>query len=166
VTTVASPPATPPLKPRPKRRGRYIVAIGGCVIAVVAIVVLAIALSENVVYFRTVSEAVKRRTTDGEARFRIAGKVVRGSVKETTKGVDFELTDGKTTARIVHRGGQPALFKDGVPVVCEGHWGSGAVFDSDRILVRHGNDYSPPKVPDHQVRTGTQNAMAATAAVP
>ena len=40
------------------------------------------------------------------------------------------------------------LFKPGAPVVCEGHWGSGtrAVFDSDRILIKHGNDSEPPKV--------------------
>ena len=43
VTTVASPPADR-LRPAadPKRRGRYIVAIGGCVVAVVAIIVLAV----------------------------------------------------------------------------------------------------------------------------
>jgi len=148
------------------RRRRALFAVGLCGVAIVAIVVLAVVLSENVVYFRTVSEAVNRRAADGNARFRIAGKVVRGSLHDTAHGVDFELTDGKATARIVHSGGQPALFKEGVPVVCEGHWGSGAVFDSDRILVRHGNDYSPPKVPDHQVRSGTQNAMAAADAVP
>jgi hypothetical protein len=49
VTAVASPPTAPAPKPRPKRRGRYIVAIGGCVVAIVAIVVLAVVLSENVV---------------------------------------------------------------------------------------------------------------------
>ncbi len=35
MTTVASPPAAPAPRPQPKRRGRYIVAIGGCVVAVV-----------------------------------------------------------------------------------------------------------------------------------
>ena len=40
-----------------RRRRRAFFAIGLCAVAVVAIVVLAVVLSENVVYFRTVSEA-------------------------------------------------------------------------------------------------------------
>ena len=38
--------------------------------------------------------------------------------------------------------------RPGAPVVCEGHWAktAGVVFDSDRILIRHGSDYKPPKV--------------------
>ena len=70
MTTVASPPSAPAPRPAPKRRGRYIVAIGGCVIAVVAIIVLAVVLSENVVYFRTVTEAVHNRKDEGTSRFR------------------------------------------------------------------------------------------------
>ncbi len=128
------------------RRRRALVALGLCGVAVAAIVALAVALSENVVYFRTVSEAVARRRSDGDDRFRIAGQVVPGSVLETRSGVRFQITDGKAIATVVHHGDPPALFKEDVPVVCEGHWGAGAVFDSDRILIRHGNDYSPPKV--------------------
>jgi len=82
VTTVASPPSAPTPRPAPKRRGRYVVAIGGCVVAVVAIVVLGVALSENVVYFRTVTEAVHNRKDEGTSRFRMAGRfrqLLRGS---------------------------------------------------------------------------------------
>ena len=87
MTTVASPPAEPPApKPRPKRRGRYIVAIGGCVVAVVAIIVLAVVLSENVVYFRTVTEAVHGAAqSEGTSRFRLAGGVVHGSIHPETQ---------------------------------------------------------------------------------
>lgn len=122
------------------------IALGLCAAAVVAIVALTVVLSENVVYFRTVSEAVSARKSDGTRRFRIAGAVVPGSVQETARGVDFEITDGKRTARVMHRGDPPTLFKAGAPVVCEGHWGTDAAFDSDRIMIRHGADYKPPKV--------------------
>lgn len=103
-------------------------------------------LSSNVVYFRTVSEAVAERKADGGSRFRIAGEVVAGSVEENAKGVRFEITDGKKTATIVHVGDPPSLFKDGAPVVCEGRWGDRAAFDSDRIMIRHGSEYTPPEV--------------------
>jgi cytochrome c-type biogenesis protein CcmE len=120
--------------------------VGCCVGAIVAIIVLGVVLSENVVYFRSVSEAVRDRADQGTDRFRLAGKVVPGSVIETNRGVRFEVTDGKETAVVVHRGDPPDLFKGDVPVVCEGGWSQGRAFASDRILIRHGNEYTPPKV--------------------
>jgi cytochrome c-type biogenesis protein CcmE len=128
------------------RKQRAIVALVCCVAAVVAIVVLGIVLSENVVYFRTVSEAVRDRSEQGGDRFRIAGEVVPGSQSETSNGVRFRITDGDATAVVVHRGDPPDLFDDEVPVVCEGTWGAGEAFASDRILIRHGNEYTPPEV--------------------
>jgi len=44
------------------------------------------------------------------------------------------VTDGEQSVRVVHHGDPPELFKDGIPVVCEGHW-QGDVFDSDRIMI-------------------------------
>ena len=117
-----------------------------CGAAVVAIVALTVVLSNNVVYFRTVSEAVDERKSDNGDRFRIAGEVVPGTVHETARGVRFEITDGKKTATIVHVGDPPSLFKAGAPVVCEGRWGTNAAFDSDRIMIRHGSEYTPPEV--------------------
>jgi cytochrome c-type biogenesis protein CcmE len=149
VTTVASPPSAPAPRPRPQRRGRYIVAIGGCVVAVVAIIVLAVVLSENVVYFRTVTEAVNNRKDEGTSRFRLAGGVVDHSIDSTTNGVNFRVTDGRNTVAVHHDGDTPALFKNNAPVVVEGHWASraqDAPFLSDRILIKHGADYTPPKV--------------------
>jgi cytochrome c-type biogenesis protein CcmE len=131
--------------PVTKSRRRAIAALSLCAVAIVAIVVLTVVLSENVVYFRTVSEAVAEKKSESERQFRMAGKVVPGTVEETAKGVNFEVTDGKATVAVVHRGDPPSLFKDGAPVVCEGRW-SGAVFASDRIMIRHGSEYKPPKV--------------------
>jgi cytochrome c-type biogenesis protein CcmE len=118
-------------------------------VAVIAIVVLGIALSENVVYFRTVTEAVHHRQDEGTSRFRLAGGVVKTSIVDTRNGVNFLVTDGKNTVAVHHDGDTPALFKPGAPVVVEGHWAStakDAPFLSDRILIRHGADYNPPKV--------------------
>ena len=129
-----------------KRRPRYLGAAIICGLTVAIAVALVVVLSENVVYFRTVSEAVSDRASQGHDRFRLAGAVVPGSVQATTNGVDFEVTDGNKTVRVVHRGDPPQLFKPNSPVLCEGRWGNGLVFDSDRILIRHGAKYQPPKV--------------------
>lgn len=129
-------------------RRRAFVAVGACGVAIAAIIVLTVVLSENVVYFRTVSEAVAQRSSQGDDRFRMAGEVVPGTIVEATGAVRFEMTDGKATALVAHRGDPPDLFKDGAPVVCEGRWSHGKTFVSDRILIRHGNEYTPPDVED------------------
>ena len=149
--------------PKKSKKRRTYVALGLCGAAIVAIIGLTVVLSNNVVYFRTVSEAVASRKADGDKRFRIAGEVVPGTVQETKTGVKFEITDGKKTAEIVHVGDPPSLFKDGAPVVCEGRWGTAAAFDSDRIMIRHGNDYEPPEVDSDQA---AKNASKGALAVP
>jgi cytochrome c-type biogenesis protein CcmE len=127
-----------------RRSRRTYVAIAMCVAALGAIIALVVVLSQNIEYFRTVSEAVAHR--QDTARFRMAGAVVNGSIVSTRTGVDFRVTDGKATAAVVQHGDPPQLFKEGAPVVCEGHWGTGGKFISDRILIKHGADYQPPAV--------------------
>jgi cytochrome c-type biogenesis protein CcmE len=147
--TDTAPPALPPPPSTParsRRKRRAIIAATVCGLAIVAIIVLVVALSQNVVFFRTVSEAVAHRPTEQGDRLRVAGAVVPGTIAETSKGVRFEITDGKKTIPIVQQGDAPDLFKSGAPVVCEGRWSKGAAFDSDRILIKHGNEYKPPKV--------------------
>jgi len=126
------------------RRRRTYVAIAMCVAALGAIIALVVVLSQNIEYFRTVSEAVAHR--QDTSRFRMAGAVVNGSIVSTRTGVDFRVTDGKATASVVQHGDPPQLFKEGAPVVCEGHWGVNGRFISDRILIKHGADYQPPAV--------------------
>ncbi len=130
----------------PARRAprlRYYVAGGLCAAAVLFLIFGG--LGENIVYFRTVSEAVAERADDGHSRLRIAGEVVAGSLVPTADGVNFTVTDGNQTALIVHKGDPPELFKDGAPVVCEGRW-DGETFASDRIMIKHGSEYRPPDV--------------------
>jgi len=146
VTDTAPPASTPATPARSRRKRRAIIASAVCGAAIVAIIVLAVALSQNVVFFRTVSEAVAHRPSEQGHRLRVAGAVVPGTIAQTAKGVRFEITDGKATIPVVHDGDAPGLFKNGAPVVCEGRWSKGAAFDSDRILIKHGSEYTPPKV--------------------
>jgi cytochrome c-type biogenesis protein CcmE len=150
----ADPDGPQPPPPPARRRARYVAAAIVCGVVVVIAVVLVVVLADNVVYFRTVSEAVHDRRSLGTDRFRIAGAVVPGSVQQAATSTAFSITDGKHTVRIVHRGDLPTIFEqqakrtrpETVPVVCEGHWGTGLTFDSDRMLIKHDADYDPPKV--------------------
>jgi len=146
---VSAPSATVPARNASRRR-IYIIAAAVCALAIAAL--LWAGLRGNVVYFRTVSEALEERGDGDTGRFRIAGEYVPGTLTDDGKVVTFDLTDGKATVTVVHRGDQPTMFRDAadkgqeVPLVAEGQWGDGDEFDSDRLMVKHGNEYQPPDV--------------------
>ena len=97
-------------------------------------------LGDATVYFLTADEAVAQRGALGERRFRVEGQVVAGSVRRTEDGVAFRIREGGETVEVDHRGDPPELFQPGIPVVLEGRW-AGERFSSDRILVRHTEEY-------------------------
>lgn len=141
-TTDAMQPAPP--TPKKKVKWRYIVVAVLCVGAVGWMLVL---MQRNVVFFKTVSEAVGDQERDGTRALRIGGGVVPGSIKQSDVGVDFELYEGGVTVKVNHTGNEPSLFQDCAPVVAEGRWSSvGAkTFTSTKLLIKHGNDYRPPE---------------------
>jgi cytochrome c-type biogenesis protein CcmE len=123
-------------------RGRYIVAV---VICAAVVIFMLFVLQKNVVYLKTVSQAVAQRDKQGARDFRMGGSVVPGTIASRQGGgADFELTEGGVVAKVAYSGSPPDLFKDCAPVVVEGHW-SGKTFVSDRLLIKHGNEYEPPK---------------------
>ncbi|MFN8015263.1 MAG: cytochrome c maturation protein CcmE [Acidimicrobiia bacterium] len=129
------------------KRNRFLAISAVLLICIVAIVFMAI--QGNVIYYYKVSEAVKKAESQGTKRFRLAGVVKTGSIKTFSGQTKFQVTDGEKTVDVIHRGDPPELFKDGAPVVSEGNWEKnkeGKVFESDRIMIKHGNEYKPPKV--------------------
>ncbi len=123
---------------------KYGIVVLLCIGAVVWMITL---LQRNVVFFKTVPQAVRDQAHYGTRTMRIGGGVVPGSITHRTDGVDFKLTDKGVTVLVHHTGGEPSLFKDCAPVVAEGHWeAKGAqTFDSTRLLIKHDNNYEAPK---------------------
>lgn len=141
-------PPVPVARRKPKRL-RYIVAGGLCVAAVAFLLVGG--LSRNIVYFRTVSEAVQEheQSPDDPGRFRMAGAVLSVDPPREDGVVSFTLTEGGKDVSVLHRGDPGELFKVGVPVVCEGRFvkgtrGESLRFESDRLMIKHGSEYRPP----------------------
>jgi cytochrome c-type biogenesis protein CcmE len=110
------------------------------VAVVVAGVLLWKGLTNASVYFKTVDEAVAQRASLGDRRFRLEGTVEPGSVHTAGNGVDFVVGENDNEVRVHHVGDPPELFRANVPVVLEGHF-NGRVYESDRILVKHTEDY-------------------------
>jgi len=120
------------------QRRRLIVA-GVVVLAALGFLVVR-GLGNATLYFRTADEAVAQRQSLGDRRFRIEGTVVGGTVHQAGQDVAFDIESKGVHVPVLHQGDPPELFKPGIPVVLEGHF-QGDTFASDRIMVKHSEDY-------------------------
>ena len=149
----------PPVSVDPTRRRRR---RGPAVLALVVIVAAVgflvwRALGTATVYFRTADEAIAERAELGTRRFRIEGVVQTGTIRQEADVLRFVIYgDRGAQVPVIHRGGQPTgLFRENIPVVLEGRWGSGVdegSFASDRVIVKHSESYradNPDRVRDY-----------------
>ena len=118
---------------------RRLIIVGLVVLAALGFLVVR-GLGNATLYFRTADEAVAQRQQLGDRRFRIEGSVVAGSVQETANRVAFNIESKGVVVPVSHQGDPPELFKPGIPVVLEGRF-QGDTFASDRIMVKHSEDY-------------------------
>ena len=143
---------------RPARRGirRWAPVLVVAVVAVVIAIILWRVLADATLVFREVDDAVERREELGDDRFRMIGAPVSGSRQNITlddgrPAVAFSITLDGVVADVVHTGGVSDQFQPEVPVVIDGFWvqsnayagvaDDGWYFASDRLLVKHDNDY-------------------------
>lgn len=99
-------------------------------------------LTSASLYFYNADEAVEQRDELGDRRFRLQGSVLGSSIEELDNGIAFTVVYDKVSVGVVHAGDPPELFEPGIPVVLEGRWSAaGDVFESDRILVKHSEEY-------------------------
>ena len=124
---------------------RQFLLIGSIGVVGLVVAMTVASLNDNLTYYLYPNEAVTRRAEfpDGE-RFRLAGQVVQGSLREDGEDLRFEVTDGGATVSVVLVDTPPALFDEGVPVLVEGFW-SGDVFTASNALIRHDENYEVPE---------------------
>jgi cytochrome c-type biogenesis protein CcmE len=145
-TAVASAPRR--RAPSSKRRKIGVSVVLAVLLAAMAIILFE-GLSNATMYFYNADEAVAKKASLADTRFRLQGNVVKGSVHDTGETVDFAVTFNGVTVPVENTGSPPELFQEGIPVVLEGKW-AGDVFASDRILVKHTSEYkaaNPDRVP-------------------
>lgn len=102
-------------------------------------------LTDNLVYYKTPTELLSEGAAAVDQRVRLGGLVDPGSLRRDEAGIRFILTDGTTRITVVDTAGVPSLFREGKGVVVEGVYGSDGAFHADTVLVKHGDDYRPPK---------------------
>jgi cytochrome c-type biogenesis protein CcmE len=122
---------------------------GGAIVAALAF--LGVQLGHATNYFYTADEAVAHRASLGTRTLRIEGTVVQGSVHQDARDTRFAIQNNGVTVAVHHQGGEPAMFRPGIPVVLQGHF-AGQVFQSQLIMVKHSETYRarhPDRVKDY-----------------
>jgi cytochrome c-type biogenesis protein CcmE len=124
-------------------------------LAIAAVVVLVAAfgwllyggLDKNVVFFLTPQELLAKGTDGYDVPVRLGGQVKPGSVKWDDKALQltFDVTDGTSEIAVHSTGAPPQMFRDGMGVVVEGRFGRDRVFNSTGLMIKHSNEYRPPK---------------------
>ncbi len=124
-------------------------------LAIAAVVVLVAAfgwllyggLDKNVVFFLTPQELLAKGTDGYDVPVRLGGQVKPGSVKWDDKALQltFDVTDGTSAIAVHSTGAPPQMFRDGMGVVVEGRFGRDRVFNSTGLMIKHSNEYRPPK---------------------
>jgi cytochrome c-type biogenesis protein CcmE len=104
-------------------------------------------LDKNVVFFLTPGELLAKGTEGYDVPVRLGGQVKPGTVKwdDKTLRLTFQVTDGKSDVAVQSSGAPPQMFRDGMGVVVEGRFGRDNVFNSTGLMVKHSNEYRPPK---------------------
>jgi cytochrome c-type biogenesis protein CcmE len=138
-------------RPRGTARGAWKYALGLAVILGAVAWMFSSSLNANLNFFVTPSEYLLDEAKFSGRRVMLGGVVEPGSVKfdKTNLILNFVVSDGTAKFNVAHRGVPPELFKAGTGVTIEGKLeGSGpnAVFQGERLLVKHSEEYRAPKV--------------------
>ncbi|NDH75812.1 MAG: hypothetical protein EBY52_03485 [Actinobacteria bacterium] len=160
VSDAVSDDSLAPQEPRPVRtRRRKVVPALIALFTVGVVVGLVWNLASGSLFFYNADEAVERRDELGDERFTLQGLPIGCSIVEGFQDdlpiVAFSIMHGGVTADIVHFGDPAELFEPDVPVVLDGAWvqsdpdvdgfdglaDDGWYFASDRMRVKHDNDY-------------------------
>ena len=117
--------------------------------APIIVVVLALAsggvvvtkfLTSAIDYYCNVDEVGVRSGCNGERRIRIQGVVKKDSLSRSDGTTTFVMEWNKKDVKVSYLGDPGGIFQECIPVVAHGRM-NGGVFDSDRIEVKHSNQY-------------------------
>ncbi len=129
------------------RRQQRMVAVAGLAVGLAGAAALGFtAISKNMMYFYTPSDIVAS-PPDGDARIRLGGLVVAGSVLRG-EGLDvaFTVADCEKSLPVRYSGILPDLFREGQGIVAAGRVGADGVFTADEVLAKHDENYMPPEL--------------------
>ena len=137
-----------------RRQRRLARVLGGVAVLGVAMTLILTALSQNIVFFLSPTDALARTPASGES-FRLGGLVVAGSVrKEGANRTVFAVTDGAANVTVTTDVPLPDLFSEGRGVVVEGSLMPDKTFVASHVLAKHDENYMPAEVAEALKKSG------------
>jgi len=130
-----------------ERTRRLVLAVVAVLISAGVLAFLALGgIGENLVYYWSPSELRAAGDEAIGATIRLGGLVEPGTVDRSPDGLtlNFAVTDGGASVPIVTSSVPPAMFREGVGVVVEGTVRKDGSFETNRLLVKHDNQYQAP----------------------
>ena len=116
------------------RKQKRLVTIAGLgTVLAVAVGLILFALSSQISFFYSPSQAKEAAVAPGTA-FRLGGMVKEGTWTKTGETSDFVVTDGETEMPVRFVGLLPDLFREGQGVVADGALGADGTFAASRVL--------------------------------
>jgi cytochrome c-type biogenesis protein CcmE len=108
-------------------------------------------LGHNLVYYWSPGEMLAQGDKAYHATIRLGGVVQKGSLHwdaQRTR-LDFRVADGvgadAKSVLVQAQETPPQMFRENIGVVVEGTLEPSGVFHSNRLMVKHSNEYRPPK---------------------
>lgn len=104
-------------------------------------------IGANLVYFLTPKELLAKGTAAYDTPIRLGGMIAPGSVQWNAEKLDlrFRVTDGTSEVEVHSTGAPPSMFRPGIGVIVEGRYAKDGVFNATNLMVKHSNEYKPPK---------------------
>jgi len=136
------------------RKQKRLAIIGGIgLVLAIALALILTALSGQMVYFYTPSEALTKHVPAGQF-FRLGGMVQDGSWKKAGETNTFVLGDGKGQMTVKFTGILPDLFREGQGIVAEGAMDPNGTFMATNVLAKHDENYIPKQIVDEMKKRG------------
>ena len=83
------------------------------------------------------------------ASIRLGGLVAAGSIRHGAgSDLEFIVTDGSEEVSVHATAVPPAMFREGIGVVVEGTMTSDGTFETQRLMIKHDNEYQAPDEED------------------
>jgi cytochrome c-type biogenesis protein CcmE len=130
-----------------ERSRRLVMAIAAIGVSIAVLAFLAFGgIGENLVYYWSPTELESAGNEAIGATIRLGGLVEPGTIERSPDGLTmkFAVTDGGSSVPIVTTSVPPAMFREGVGVVVEGTVRKDGSFETNRLLVKHDNQYRAP----------------------
>lgn len=132
------------MSPTSKRR---LFLVGALAVAATALGFISFGnMGESLVYYWDPTQLVEAGDKAYGATVRLGGLVQTGTVdwRPDEGQLRFVVSDGKQTVNVHATSAPPQMFREGIGVVVEGTLNRSGVFEADRLMVKHSNEYRAP----------------------